>query len=111
MKHCIFTGYLLFDPAEGLEAGTKDIYTPSVCTFKLVTYEYTRNKRGEKKRYPTTVTFQAFDSGADAIAKLGKKGMKMTIHASARNGVMKTESVDDIIFRVNQFDFGCLDKD
>lgn len=107
MNHCIFTGYLLFDPAEGLESGGGS----SVCTFKLVTYEYTRNRRGEKKRYPTTVTFQAFDSGADTIAKLGKRGMKMTVHASARNGVMKTDSVDDIIFRVNQFDFGCLDKD
>ena len=106
MNHCIFTGYLLFDPhAVSSES------SPSVCTFKLVTYEYTRNRRGEKKRYPTTVTFQAFDSGADAIAKLGKKGMKMTVHASARNGVMKTESADDIIFRVNQFDFGCLDKE
>ena len=90
MNHCIFTGYLLFDPNVGYES------SPSVCTFKLVTYEYTRNRRGEKKRYPTTVTFQAFDSGADTIAKLGKKGMKMTVHASARNGVMKTDSVDDI---------------
>ena len=106
MNHCIFTGYLLFDPV--LEAGGG---TPSVCTFKLVTYEYVRNKRGEKKRYPTTITFQAFDSGGEAIAKLGKKGMKMTLHASARNGVMKTDSVDDVIFRVNQFDFGCLDKE
>ena len=68
MNHCIFSGYLLFDPSVGYESN------PSVCVFKLVTYEYTRNKRGEKKRYPTTVTFQAFDSGADAIAKLGKKG-------------------------------------
>jgi len=108
MNHCIFTGYLLFDPEEGLESGGE---TPSVCIFKLVTYEYTRNKTGKKKRYPTTVTFQAFDSGADTIAKLGKKGMKMTVHASARNGVLKTDSVDDIIFRVNQFDFGCLDKE
>ena len=107
MNHCIFTGYLLFDPEEGLESGD----FPSVCTFKLVTYEYTRNRRGEKKRYPTTVTFQAYDSGADTIAKLGRKGMKMTVHSSARNGFMKTDSVDDIIFRVNQFDFGCLDKE
>lgn len=105
MNHCIFTGYLLFDPIDSYEPN------PSVCTFKLVTYEYKRNKRGEKKRYPTTVTFQAFDSGADAIVKLGKKGMKMTIHASAKNGFMKTDASDDILFRVNSFDFGCLDKD
>jgi single-stranded DNA-binding protein len=111
MNHCIFTGYLLFDPSVGYEDDRSSFANSSVCTFKLVTYEYTRNRRGEKKRYPTTVTFQAFDSGADTIAKLGKKGMKMTVHASARNGVMKTDSRDDIIFRVNQFDFGCLDKE
>jgi single-stranded DNA-binding protein len=111
MNHCIFTGYLLSDPLDDFKEGTKDIYTPSICTFKLVTYEYTRNKNGEKKRYPTIVTLQAYDSGADTIAKLGKKGMKMTVHASARNGFMKTDSVDDIYFRVNQFDFGCLDKE
>ena len=108
MNHCIFTGYLTFDPSVGYESSDG---SPSVCTFKLVTYEYTRNKRGEKKRYPTNVTFQAWDSGADTIAKLGKKGMKMTVYASARNGPFKTDSVDDIIFRVNQFDFGCLDKE
>mgnify|MGYP003134287981 CR=1 FL=1 len=105
MNHCIFTGYLLFDPSVGYESN------PSVCTFKLVTYEYTRNKRGEKKRYPTTLTFQAFDSGGDTIAKLGKKGMKMTIHASARNDLMREYGDDDILFRVNSFDFGCLDKE
>lgn len=108
MNHCVFTGYLICDPAEALETGGN---SPSVCTFNLVTYEYTRNKNGEKRRYPTTLTFQAFDSGADTIAKLGKKGMKMTVYASARNGITQTESRNDIIFRVNQFDFGCLDKE
>ena len=104
MNHCIFTGYLLFDPAEGLEDGHNN--GTSCCTFKLVTYEYVRNRRGEKKRYPTTLTFQAWDSGADTIAKLGEKSMKMTVNASARN-----DNADDVIFRVNQFDFGCLDKE
>ena len=102
MNHCIFFQRLL-DPSEGYENNGA-----SVCTFQLVTYEYVR-KRGEKKRYPTTVTLQAWDTGADTIAKLGKKGMKMTVHASARNGQMKTETNDDVVFRVNQFDFGCLE--
>lgn len=106
MNHCIFTGYLLSDPSEGL---VNDNNAAS-CTFKLVTYEYVRNKSGIKKRYPTTVTFQAWDSGAETIAKLGKRGMKMTILASARNGTLTNDSSDDIIFRVNQFDFGCLDS-
>jgi|TARA_R110000851_G_scaffold77618_6_gene171030 single-stranded DNA-binding protein len=106
MNNCIFTGYLLSDPQ--IEEGGG---TASCCTFKLVTYEYVRNRHGEKKRYPTTMTFQAWDSGAEVIAKLGEKGMKMTVYSSARNGFMKTDSIDDVIFRVNQFDFGCLDKE
>lgn len=108
MNNCIFTGYLLTDPSELFNKS--DNGYPAFCTFKLITYEYVRNKQGEKKRYPTTLTFQAWDSGAETIAKLGKKGMKMTIYASARNGISKTES-EEIIFRVNQFDFGCLDKE
>lgn len=106
MNHCIFTGHLLDDPSLGYEPN------PSVCTFKLVVHEYKRNKQGQKKRYPTSLTFQVFDSGADAIVKLGKKGMKMTIYASAKNGLTRNlKPTDDIIFRVNSFDFGCLDKD
>tara|TARA_R110002051_G_scaffold52957_1_gene100170 strand:+ start:838 stop:1164 length:327 start_codon:yes stop_codon:yes gene_type:complete len=108
MNNCTFTGYLLFDPNDGMDS---EGGRATCCTFKLVTYEYVRNRNGEKKRYPTTITFQAFDSGADVIAKLGKKGDKMTLYASAKNGFMKTDSRDDIIFRVNQFDFGCLDKE
>lgn len=104
MNHCIFTGYLLTDPSIDMES---DGGHPTCCTFQLITYEYVRNKQGEKKRYPTTLTFQAWDSGAETIVKLGKKGMKMTIYASARNGL----SQGDIYFRVNQFDFGCLDKE
>lgn len=104
MNHCIFTGYLLTDPSIDMES---DVGHPTCCTFQLITYEYVRNKQGDKKRYPTTLTFQAWDSGAETIAKLGKKGMKMTIYASARNGL----SQGDIYFRVNQFDFGCLDKE
>lgn len=107
MNHCIFTGYLLNDP----QIETKNNDTVKCCTFKLVIYEYIRNKYGEKKRYPTTVTFQAWDSGADTLVKFGKRGMKLTVYASAKNGETKTEFVDDIIFRVNQFDFGCLDKE
>lgn len=100
MNCCTFTGYLLEDPQ------IASAQTARYCVFDLVTYEYRKNRAGQKQRIPTTLTFQAWDSGADAIAKLGKKGMKMTIYASARHG-----DSDNIMFRVNQFDFGCLDKE
>ena len=106
MNNCMFTGYLYHDPEieESEDAGNAEY-----CEFTLVTYEYVRNKRGDKKRYPTYVRLMAWDSGARTIAKLGKQGMKITVNASARN--IEPESDTDIIFRVNQFDFGCLDKE
>ena len=104
MNNCTFTGYLLHDPQ--IETGEQDGGV-SCCTFKMVTYEYRKNKRGEKKKVPTTITLQAWASGAETIAKLGKKGTKMTVYASARN-----ETQDgNVVFRINEFDFGCLDKE
>jgi len=106
MNNCTFTGYLLHDPQI-------DDYGDGAacCTVKMVTYEYRKNKRGEKKKVPTTITLQSWASGAETIAKLGKKGTKMTVYASARNGVTRTDATDDIVFRINEFDFGCLDKE
>ena len=103
MNNCMLTGYLYDDPT--IE---RDEYS-EYCEFTLITYEYVRNKRGEKKRYPTFLRLRAWDSGGRTIAKLGKEGMKVTVNASARN--MEPEDDSLIVFRVNQFDFGCLDKE
>ena len=105
MNNCTFTGYLLFDPVAEIIDGV-------TCTvFKMITYNYVKNKYGEKRRYPTTLSFEAWHTGAETIAKFARKGTKMTVYSSARNGPFKTDSVDDVIFRVNEFDFGCLDKE
>jgi single-stranded DNA-binding protein len=104
MNYCLFTGYLYDEPEI-----TEDTSGVEYCEFTLLVYEYFRNKRGEKKRHSTYLRFMAWDSGARTIAKLGSQGMKMTISASAKN--IEDESDTDVIFRVNQFDFGCLDKD
>lgn len=101
MNNCTFTGYLVEDPI------LDDADGASCCTVKMITYEYRKNKRGEKKKVPTTITLQAWASGAETIAKLGRKGTKMTVYASARNET----SQNDVVFRVNEFDFGCLDKE
>lgn len=105
MNNCVFTGYLYLDPEMEIDEDTGAEY----CEFTLTTYEYVRNKRGEKKRYPTFVRLRAWDSGGRTIAKLGKSGMKITVNASAKN--MYSEDDTGIVFRVNQFDFGCLDKE
>ena len=106
MNNCTFTGYLLHDPE--IDSLNEEVKS---CTVRMVTYEYRKNRHGEKKKVPTTITLQAWASGAETIAKLGKKGTKMTVYASARNSAVKTDATDDIVFRINEFDFGCLDKE
>jgi single-stranded DNA-binding protein len=105
MNNCTFTGYLAQDPEL-----LKDEAAPC-CMFNMVTYEYRKNKQGEKKKVPTTITLQAWASGAETIAKLAKKGTKMTVYASARENRERKFCDSDVIFRVNEFDFGCLDKE
>lgn len=100
MNNCTFTGYLVDDP----ELIEDDAAT--CCTFDMVVYEYRKNKNGEKKKVPTILTFQAWSSGADTIYKLAKNGTKMTVYASARNG-----NNNKTVFRVNEFDFGCLNNE
>jgi len=101
----MFTGYLYHDPEIEIDEDTGAEY----CEFTLYIHEYFRNRKGEKKRHSTYFRFIAWDSGARTVAKLGSEGMKMTINASAKN--LEPESDTDVIFRVNQFDFGCLDKE
>ena len=84
----------------------------SHLVFKLITYTYRRSKStGEKSRIPTVLTFEAWHTGAETIAKLAKKGTKMTVSASARNSMPHTNGYNDIVFRVNEFDFGCLNQE
>ena len=105
MNNCTFTGYIYLDPEIDIDEDSGAEY----CEFTLQVNEYFRNKRGAKKRHSTFVRLRAWDSGARTIAKLGRSGMKMTVNASAKN----LEPEDDVMicFRVNQFDFGCLDKE
>jgi single-stranded DNA-binding protein len=102
MNHCIFTGYLLDEP----EVSTED----GCCVFRLVMYEVVKNRRGEKKSYPTYIKCQIWDTGAEAFTKLGSKNDKVTIHASAKNPYNGLDP-DSVVFRVNEFDFAHLNKE
>lgn len=106
MNHCTFTGYVLQDPVLTRKDGG-----PSLCNFKLVVYNYVRNKQGHKKRYATTLTFEAWAEGAETIARLAQKGTKMTVYCTAKNGAVKTDQDDDVRFRVNEFDISCSDNE
>ena len=102
MNICNFTGFVLDDPELSPQEGVSHL------VFKLITYEYRKSKStGEKSRIPTILTFEAWHTGAETIAKLASKGTKMTVSSSARN----TDDYNDIVFRVNEFDFGCLNQE
>jgi len=96
---CTFTGFLTH-PLDLI--GVDDV---NFVEFELACHQYRRNKAGVKKRTTTYLTFQAWDSGAETIAKLAREGDKMTVSCSARN------DGETINFRVNEFDFGCIEKE
>jgi single-stranded DNA-binding protein len=95
---CNFTGFLTEDPV--LEKTQDNV---SFLQFELVIYNYRKTKTGEKSRTPTYLTFEAWHTGAETIAKLAKKGSKLTVSSSART------FNDTLVFRVNEFDLGCID--
>jgi single-stranded DNA-binding protein len=103
MNICSFTGFILEDPVLEQKENV------GFLEFELITYSYRRAKStGEKSRIPTILRFEAWHTGAETIAKLAQKGDKMTVYASARN---RSRDDDTIIFRVNEFDFGCLNPE
>ena len=99
MNISIITGFMIEDPK--LERNEQGV---AYLAFQLVTYEYRKTKAGDKNRIPTVLRFEAYDTGAETIAKLGRSGTKMTVMASPRNRSKEDES---IVFRVNTFDFAC----
>jgi single-stranded DNA-binding protein len=101
MNNCTFTGFLTQDPIiEQTESGV------DFLQFQLVVYSYRKAKStGEKVKIPTYLNFEVWDSGAKTIATLAKKNSKLTVYASARN----TQGSNDVVFRVNEFDFGCVE--
>lgn len=102
MNSCTFTGFLTENPVlQKTESGV------DYLLFNLVSYSYRKAKStGEKIKIPTYLTFEVWDSGAKTIANLAQKGSKLTVYASARN---EQEDDSKIVFRVNEFDFGCIE--
>lgn len=101
-NYCRFIGTLVEDPElETLE-------TTSVVTFTLAIHEYIKEKSsgGRKKKIVNYFDFEAWDTGATAIAKLCKKGDMVDIVSSARNNRWKNTETDEDFetrFRVKEF--------
>ena len=103
MNICTFTGYITDDPILERVNGV------SFLDLRIVVYNYRRTKStGEKSRTPVYLDCEALHTGAETIAKLGKKGTKITVNCSAKNAAGDD---DFVIFRINEFDFACLDQD
>lgn len=98
MNHCTFTGRMLSSPDLDVTEGT------SLLHFKLVVDNYIKTAMRSNKKISTTLTFEAWSTGAETIAAKAKEGTKMTVYCTAKNGLMKTLGQDDILFRVNEFD-------
>jgi len=103
MNNCIFTGYLTEDPI------LERIDGVSFLDMRIVVYNYRRSKStGKKNKTPVYLDCEAWHTGAETIAKLGKKDTKITINCSVRH---VSEDENFIVFRINEFDFACLDQD
>lgn len=76
--------------------------------FVMVLYSYRRTKAGEKNRIPTYIECEAWHTGAETLEKYATKGTKLVVHASAKN-VSKGDN--EVIFRINEFDFCSQDID
>ena len=103
-NYCRFIGTLVEDPE------LEKLDTTSVVTFTLAIYEYIKEKGprhgGRKKKIVNYFDFEAWDTGATAIAKLCKKGDMVDIVSSARNNRWRNTETDEDFetrFRVKEF--------
>lgn len=96
MNLCSFTGYLVENPRISVVG---DVVK---ADFVMVVYTYRKTKNGEKNRMPTYLNCEAWHTGAETLEKYAIKGTKLTVHASAKN---VSKDHDDIVFRINEFDF------
>jgi single-stranded DNA-binding protein len=96
MNICSFTGYLVENPRISI---VDDVV---LAEFVMVVYTYRKTKNGEKNRIPTYIRCEAWHTGAETIEKYATKGTKLVINASAKH---PSRDDQDIVFRVNEFDF------
>jgi single-stranded DNA-binding protein len=103
LNSCNFIGFFDEDPVLKKEGGVSYLY------FVLAIHNYRKTKTGEKTKTTTFLPFEAWHTGADTIAKIAKKGTKITVQCTARTYDIEGEDLE-IVFRVNEFDFNCLEE-
>ena len=102
MNKCHFLGKLVYDPELTKENEV------AVVHFDLEIEEFRRDTNGEKVRMATYLSFEAWDTAAQAIYKHAKEGSLMAIESVARNSIYDNvedpeEEIIETYFRVTNF--------
>lgn len=100
LNNCLFTGTFVEKPI--LESSDDGV---SYVRFYIEVPTYRKTKNGEKSKNYVMLTCEAWHTGAETIAKVAKAGTKITIQCLAKWDYEDKK----VIFRVNEFDFNCID--
>lgn len=104
MNECHFMGNLTRDP-ELKKVGVKGVPVANFCI--AISRKY-KKQDGEITKEVAFIECEAWDSGAETIARHFKKGNPIIVHCSAKTETWKGEDGSNrskIRFRVNKFDF------
>lgn len=101
MNSCTFIGRLVREPE------LKEVAGKHLLDFSVAISRKYKTKSGEKAEETSFLDFQAWDSGAETIAKYFKKGDPIILHASAKQDRWQVDGQtrSRVIFRVNTFEF------
>lgn len=106
MNQCLFKGNLVFDP-ELNNIKIDENKTTSVVNFRLAIPRRFRKGNGEVGKQITYLDFEAWDSGAEVIARNYKRGDAIIVRCCAKNDIFPDENgkkVSKVKFRVEEFE-------
>ena len=103
MNRCTFMGNITHD-LEVKRVGPKQT---SVLNFSIAVSRKYKNAKGETVKDVVFVPLEAWDSGAETIARHFKKGKPIIVHCSFKMDKWVKDEVEKSApkFRVNEFDF------
>jgi single-strand DNA-binding protein len=101
MNSCTFMGNLTRDPKlSSTKQGNQ------VVSFGIATNRYYKKADGESANEATFLELEAWDSGAQRIYEMFRKGDPILVEASAKNSVWVDKDGNEqrkIVFRVSRF--------
>ena len=103
MNKCHFMGRFVKDPTIVTTSDNK-----SVLNFTLaVTRKFKKAGTGELGKQVYFLDFEAWDTGAQTIARDFRKGDPIIVHASARSNTYEKDDrkITRVVFRVEEFEY------